>query len=249
VHFGADFPSIHQVRHAGSPQFDVTPAIRAEHICLESEEFTVAARVRGKRIGPSLKIVSRFRGCETELSWLDGHRLEVCVRRPRRARLRYEIDLRFVDGETVMRRRIAWRCWQGSVMLAALSATSFWLANVPGGPGWVAAALPGSIGLLVAAFFVGALALYRTHDTIELLSLHGRAVLVAITGNVGCSRATSTFTAEIDRRIADARAQVPQSKQRFLRDELREHRKLFEEGVLSDEAYEAGKRCILQAHG
>jgi hypothetical protein len=193
--------------------------------------------------------VSRFRGCETDLAWLDGHRLEVRVRRPRRAGLRYEIELRFVDGDTVTRRRIAWRCWQASLMPAALSATSFWLANLPGDPGWIGTGLPGSIGLLVAAFGVGALALYRTHDTIQLLSLHGRAVLVAITGNVGCSRATSAFAAEIGRRIAAARAHVPQSKQRFLRDELREHRRLLEEGVLSDGTYEAGKRRILQAHG
>ena len=249
VCFAADFPSIHRVQYAGSPQFDLTPAIRTEHICLESEEFDVPARVRGRRIGPSLKVASRFRGCETELAWLDGHRLEVRTQRRRGARLRYEVDLRFIDGEATTRRRIAWRCWQVGAALAALSATSFWLATMPDGPSWIPTTLPVSIGLLVAALGVGVLALYRTHDTVELVSVHGRAVLVAITGNIGCSRATGAFTAEIVRRIDDARAQLRQSKQQFLRDELREHRRLFEDGVLAEADYEAGKRRILRAHG
>ena len=42
---------------------------------------------------------------------------------------------------------------------------------------------------------------------------------------------------------------MTQSRQAFLRDELREHRRLFEAGVLSGDAYEAGKRRILQAQG
>jgi hypothetical protein len=249
VHFGAAFPSISRMRHAGSPLFDVSPAIQAEHICLESEEFVVKARVRGKRIGSSVKIASRFRRCETELAWLDGHRLEVRARRPRRPGLRYEVDLRFVDGATVTQRRIAWRCWQATLTLAVLSAASYWLATVPGGPSWVPTGLPGSIALLVATVCVGALALYRTHDTIEFHSVHGRVVLVAVTGNIGCSRATGAFVAELGRRIAAARAHEPQTRQRFLRDELREHRRLFEEGVLSEDAYETGKQRILQSHG
>jgi hypothetical protein len=120
---------------------------------------------------------------------------------------------------------------------------------MPDGPNWVPTTLPVSIGLLVAALCVGVLALYRTHDTVELVSVHGRAVLVAITGNIGCSRATGAFTADIVRRIDDARAQLRQSKPQFLRDELREHRRLFEDGVLAEADYEAGKRRILRAHG
>jgi hypothetical protein len=52
----------------------------------------------------------------------------------------------------------------------------------------------------------------------------------------------------LSRRVADARARAPQSRQQFLRDELREHRRLFEEGVLPEPVYEAGKQRILKAH-
>ena len=223
--------------------------MRVEHVCLESEEVTVPARMRPRRTGMALKVTSRFRGRETELAWLEGHRLEVGTRRRRGAVLRYEIDLRFVDGKTFLRRCIAWRCWQVSLALAAVSAFSFWLGTTPAGQDWAPAGLPGSIALLVGALCVGALALYRTHDTLELRSVHGRAVLAEINGNVGFSRAVGDFAAEIERRTAAARAQYRQSKPQFLRDELREHRRLVEDGVLADAAYEAGKRRILQAHG
>jgi hypothetical protein len=237
------------VRYAGSPQFDATPAIQAEHICLQSDEFVVNAPIRGKRIGPALKIASRFRNCETELALLEGHRLEVRSWRPHRARLKYVVELRFFDSAPITRLSIDWRSWVAGLLLAALAAASYRLATATDSPSWMQLGLPGSIALLVAAVCVVLLALYRTNETVQFRSVHGRAVLVEFTGNVGCARAAGAFTAELRRQIADARAQAAQSKQQFLRDELREHRRLFDDGVLSEDAYEAGKLRILQAHG
>jgi hypothetical protein len=236
------------VRQVASPQLDFAPGIQVEHVCLESDEVVFDGRCRGTPVGPSLTIASPLRGCMTELTVLDGHRLAVRTQRPQRPERQYVVDLRFIDGEPVTRRFIAWRWWLASAALAALAGACYQLAEASDVAPWLQMALPGSIVSLVAAVCIGMLALHRTHETIQFQSIHGRAVLVEITGSPGCARAAAAFAPEIARRIADARARVAQSKQRFLCDELHEHRRLFEDGVLAQEAYEAGKRRILRAH-
>lgn len=238
-----------RVRYAETLQVDVADGIQVEHICLESEAVSCDGRVRGARVGPALTVASPFRGCRTELAVLDGHRLAIRTRRPRGIDRQYVVDLRFLDDAPETRRRIAWRCWLASAALATLALTGDWLAAVPGVPPLLHAGPAGPLLFLLAAACVGVLALYRTHETLLYRSVHGRSILVEVTGNLGCSRAAVSFVAEIAGRIADARARAAQSKQRFLCDELHEHRRLLGEGVISKAGYERGKQRILQSHG
>jgi hypothetical protein len=246
---GTDFPSIQPVTPSGTIRVDFAEAIQAEHICLETEETVVDGRLGGKQIGPSLRIADRFRGCETELAVLEGHRLAVRSRRPRQIERRYVVDLRFVDSTPVIGRRIASRCWQACVALATVAVLSGWLSTLDGAPAWLHLRPSVWLASIVVAIGTGVLALYRTYERIEFLSLHGRARLAEITGGLGSSRAAASFTTGLARRIEDARTHRQQSAQQFLRDELREHRRLLGESVLSEKAYQASKQRILQSHG
>jgi hypothetical protein len=236
------------VRNAETMRFEMGPAIRAEHICLESDEFIVAERPRETRVGPALKVASRLRGCETELAFRADHHLAIRTRRRRQPDRDYIVDLRFVESEPVTGRRIAWRCWQATAALVALGVLGSWLDTRVSDPRWQQVGLQASIGLLTAAFCAGLLGWYRTREIIELRSVHGAVRLAEVTGGLGSSRAAETFLAELRRRIEAARSQAAQSKQQFLRDEMREHHRLWNEGVLSDASYDASKRRILQAH-
>ena len=223
-------------------------AIRAEDICLAADEFVIDGRFRGTRSGPTLAIAHRVRGGRTELALLDGHRLAVRSQAPRRPDRRYVIDLRFVDEAPVTRRTIAWNCWLASLASATAAGLVAWLALSMHGHPEVWSAWLVSLGLFAVGALVGAVALYRTHETMLLRSVHGRVTLAELTGGLGSARQAAPFQAVLAQRTAAARAEMPQSRQQYLRDELREHRRLFEDGVLSSDAYEAGKRRILQAH-
>ena len=118
-----------------------------------------------------------------------------------------------------------------------------------GHPAWLRVDAWVSIVMPVAAVCAGIIALYLTRETIELRSVHGRALLVEITGSLGSSKVTRDFLENLVKRIDDVRAGAKQSKPHFLRDEMREHRRLWEAGILSDAAYDSSKRRILQAHG
>jgi hypothetical protein len=221
-------------------------AVEAEHICLESDEIVVERRIGTKRIGPCITITNRLRGCATELAVLDGHRLEVRTRHPRGADQRYVVDLRFVDAAPLIRRHVGWRLWQACLLLGMLALLTAWLAT----PTRALLATPWLLPLALASTSIGAaaLAVYRTYETVAFLSIHGRTVLVEATGGLRCRRACGEFVAALERRVTEARRTAAQPKQQFLRDELREHRRLFEDGVLSEARYETGKRSILRAH-
>ncbi len=174
------------------PAIEMGAAMRAEHICLASDEFLAEERPREIGVGPTVRVASSLRGCETELSLRADHQLVIRARRRRRPAHKYTLDLRFVVAEPVTRRRIAWSSWGATLVLVSLA---------------------------------------------------------LISGNLGCSRSLESFMAELGRRSEAARSQVAQSKQQFLRDEMREHHRLWSEGVLPDAVYDASKRRILQAHG
>lgn len=218
------------------PAIEMGAAMRAERICLASDEFLVEDRPRVIGVGPTIKVASNLRGCETELSLRADHQLVVRTRRRRHPVRKYSLDLRFVAVEPVTQRRIAWIYWGAMAAFVALGVSG-------------QAAPLASVGCLVVALCAGLIGWYRTCETIELRSVHGAALLAELTGGLGCSRSLESFMDELRRRIEAARSQVAQSKQQFLRDEMREHHRLWSEGVLPDDIYDASKRRILQAHG
>jgi hypothetical protein len=241
----ATSPSIDSVRHAAEWQFDAGVR-RAESVCLTTDEFVIDRSLRGARRGPTLTVVHRHRRCETELALLDGHRLAVHDRG--RGGRRYVVDLRFIAETPLTSRTVAWNCWLALLATAIAAGLVAWLAwdqraHPQAWSAWVV-----TLALSVTALLLGLVARYRTYESILLYSVHGRVALARLTGGLGSTRQAATFQAELVRGIAAARAAITQSRQAFLRDELREHRRLFEDGVLAAEAYEAGKRRILQAH-
>lgn len=241
-------PSILRVGYAAHIRPEAAGAPPVEHVCLAADEFSIEPSLHGERLGPSLTVASRFRGCETELTILDGHRLAVRTLRPHGGERRYVLDLRFVDDRAVVERRIAWRWWLASLAGVVLAALLTWLVadaamRAPDH------ALPVAVGLALLGVAIGVLAAYRTRESIRFRSVHGRADLVELVGGLGCSRALDRFRSQLSRHIAEARTQLVQPRPQFLRDELREHRRLLEARVLSAAAYEAGKQRILGEHG
>jgi len=249
VHSRRNLPSIDRVQHAQEIQWlESAESAAVEHICLATEEFSIDRRGDGARVGPALRITSRFRRAVSELAVLEDHRLAVHTLRSRGQEKRYVLDLRFVDGRPLVRRHWAPGYWLAG--LACLGAVTVvrGVATLPAVSPAPMFLLALELGLVFMAIVLGSLAVQRVHESVLLQSVHGRIDLVEVVGNLGSSRAFESFAAEISRRIDAARAHVPQSRQAFLRDELREHRSLYEDGVLSRHAYEEGKRRILASH-
>ena len=230
-------------------EFSLDRALPVEHVLLESEEPAVAARPATTRSGPVFSFLSRLRGCETELSFSTDHCLTVRQGRPGRMTRAYLIDVRFVDASATAELQVAWHCWLATALLVALSAIGLWHASQWIDPRWSRIGQLASTIAATASACVGLLGLYRTRVVIELHSVHGAARLVEVVGDPGSARDARSFVAELARQVEAARRLRARPLQQFLRDEMREHHRLWSEGVLSATAYESGKRRILAAHG
>ncbi|PZN26341.1 MAG: hypothetical protein DIU71_18685 [Proteobacteria bacterium] len=222
---------------------------RAEHISLEAAPdvlATPAAPVR-RKARATFTLASTLRGCATELSLLEDHYLGVRrIRGPQRTD--YVFDLRFAHHQPVIVRRIAWGWLAITLTLLAAATVGFVGALSDTQVLWRSHGFFVGLAALLGTPGAALLCLRRTTESLQFVSAHGRAPLVSVTGGIGAGRTGQAFFVEVIKSIGAARHARPQSRQAFLRDEMREHHRLHQAGALSDEEYEAGKKRILQAH-
>lgn len=217
-----------------------------EHILLESDDRQVPALRDARKVHADLEVRSHLRRRVLQLRIIDYYYLAVSSRSPA-VDLDYVLDLRFVDAPRLSR-HIAWRWIAASLLLLALAtaiAARIGLAPTPWWQHdwlWLCAAVTGVWALtsLVAA--------YRTTETVQLLSTHGRARLLEFTGGVGTLRGVRRFLTRLAAHLRLAWAARRRARPEHLRDEMREHQRLRDMGLLTAEEYEASKVRILAQH-
>ena len=221
---------------------------RAEHISLEAEADIVAPPKRPphRKVRATYALRSALRDCSTELSLLDEHYLQVQSRRGKDIK-KYSIDLRFLNSQPVRVRRIAWMWWSTSAVLLLVTSASVWFASLSTrfvtSSGFVIACIAA-----IATTAATVLGMRQTTEALNFTSVHGGAPFVNVLGGIGSTKAGRTFFVALIKEIASAKTARQQAKQQWLRDEMREHHRLRELGVLSEADYEASKARILKAH-
>jgi hypothetical protein len=218
-----------------------------EHILLESDIREVPGLQDARTVHARMEFRSRLRRRVLQLEIFDYYYLAVRSH-SRSIRLEYVLDLRFVDAPRPSR-HIAWRWIASSLLLIALasgialridsSATPWWQYN------WL---LPACITVTVVWAFATLVGVYRTTETVALFSTHGAATLLDCTGGLGTFRVFRPFMAKLAAHIQLASTACRPTKAEHLRDEMREHVRLKEIGVLSAGEYEAAKARILDQH-
>jgi hypothetical protein len=225
------------------------PSAPFEHVVMEGDSAFAPTSPR-KSPGRSLHTFtfeSRFHECATTLSIHDGHYLRARCIRPGGRSLAYEVDLRFADPSPVRVHRTSWPWLAAATGFAVLAGLAAWM-----GPSLDSR--PGNLNLLIATLASAACLVSllttarRTTESLELRSAHGRVTLVSLTGGIGRTRRARGFLAEVAFHVESARRAQAQDAPAFLCDELREHRRLHEVGVLSNAEYAVSKARILAAH-
>lgn len=209
---------------------------RVEHITLESppEGSPVGPRGQPRNTMRSFTAEAPRRGVAECVSFLDEHRLGV-RRATERGRIDYELDLRFLDPVPTVVRIVPW----GWLSVAAGIAVSAALTLASGGDGLLA---------VVAGLLSALMVVRHTRTRLDFRSTDGRVVLFSTARSRGEGPGGQAFLNELAAAVVAARFAWPQTNQAFLRDQMREHHRLFEEGVLARDAYEAARASILAAH-
>ena len=222
---------------------------RGEHIHIEAEPGSVAAPTphRMRKVRTSYVLKSRLRGCETEVSILEDHYATVRTVRPDAQARKYEFDLRFANPKPLRVRSISWFWLTLAGSMLALAAGGLWATWTDAGR-WSSAIFLSALVTLLASGGALIMFLRRTVESLEFISMHGGATLVSVAGGIGSARAGKRFFIDLIKSINAAKAARPQDRPQFLRDEMREHHRLRELGVITDEQYEQSKARILASH-
>ena len=222
---------------------------RGEHIHIEAEPGSVAAPTphRLRKVRTSYVLKSRLRGCETEVSILEDHYVTVRTVRPDAQARKYEFDLRFANPKPLRVRSISWFWLTLAGSMIALAAGGLWATWTDAGR-WSNAIFLTALVTLFASGGALIMFLRRTVESLEFISMHGGATLVSVVGGIGSARAGKRFFIDLIKSINAAKAARPQDRPQFLRDEMREHHRLRELGVLTDQQYEQSKARILSSH-
>jgi len=191
---------------------------------------------------------STLRGCSTEVRILQDHFLAVQCERPRQPPKKFTFDLRFANPRPVRVRNVAWLCLGAAIVACLATAAAFTWASLAAAtlwshPGFIGGAIGACTALTLLYLF-----LRRTTESLQFTSVHGNAVLIDLVGGIGAARDGKQFVVELIKNIAAAKLARPQPPAQFLRDEMREHHRLRELNVLTQEEYEASKARILAAH-
>ena len=222
---------------------------RAEHIHIEAEPGTVAAPApsRRRKVRSTYVLKSRLRGCETEVSILEDHFAAVRTVRPDAQERKYEVDLRFANPKPLLVRTISW-FWLSLAACMVLLAAGGLLATWTDAGRWSSPIFLAALVLLLASAGATILFLRRTVESLEFVSMHGGATLISAVGGIGSARTGKRFFVELIKSINAAKAERRQERPQLLRDEMREHHRLRELGVLSEQQYQQSQARILASH-
>lgn len=221
---------------------------QTEHILLESDDRDIPGLHTARRSHAHLRLRSTLRGRTVELDIIDYYYLSVRMRRGRAPLTGYVLDLRFAAPSVLRHRHLPWKWMTATVACGALSAAGLCWIGVSARPWWPSELLVVVAALLVATAGATLVSAYRMTETMCLLSVHGRANLLEFTGGLGTFRSARSFMRKLEAHIGIASAARRSSRKQHLRDEMREHFRLHEAGVLSNEAYEQSKKRILARH-
>jgi hypothetical protein len=216
---------------------------------MESDERVIPHRQTARKVHARLLFRSRLRRRAFLLEVIDYYFLSVQTWRAGSLASEYVLDLRFIDPTLQRSRHIAWRWIGATLSLAAiLSIVVWWAVSFSSAPWWQPSRLVVYAIILTLAASAGIVSMYRTTESWSVRSIHGKAEVLACTGGLGTLRAIGPFAKKLAAHVNIAIAARRPSKNEHLRDEMREHFRLKEAGVLSEEAYEASKTRILGTH-
>lgn len=214
----------------------------AEHVYIGSEEISADPAAAARTPCAAAVLRNPIRRSGAELTLFDEGYLKVAALRNGEAGVPFFLELRFVDPVPKIDRTIAVRwlaaalgCGAAAALAAfllrfdALELAAWWVLGVAA----VAAA---------ATLYIG---VYRSHETTEFRTLHGRATVLRFVANLGSIKRFRGFMPQLCHAIEEAAERIGPDTAEYLRAEMREHYRLRRDGVLDHDACASGTGRIL----
>ena len=226
-----------------APINEIGDGIAAEHIVMggdEEEETPIQAQPRV--VNKQVTLNNRIRGLRTELTFYEEGFLKIREARGKNDSKSHLLNLQFLGLMPRLTRRVAMRTLYTALGLSGVAGLAWLIAEFT--------SLARFFGPIAVVFGAGALLafllfVYRTRDRTKFFTAHGEVEVVTLLATLGCYRRCRAVVPEIRRAIEAARANNNPNKAEYLREEMRDHYRLRESGVISPEACAEGTRRIL----
>lgn len=158
----------------------------------------------------------------------------------------YWLNLAFLDPVGVRQVSRLWPAMAGvTAALAACVLVAYFGAAAP--PlAWPAAVVAMALAVVLLTLVRS---LYRSSLTLVYRTRHGRMPVLQVFRHKPDRPRLTKFINGMTQAVEEALAERPASRSQYLRDEMREHRRLLAQGVLTAQQFEVAKTLILRQHG
>jgi hypothetical protein len=188
-----------------------------------------------------LEQANGMRQCRSEFTLFNNHRLSVKTQGFMQNVRDYTVDIGILDPQPKRSLKV---CWSHLLIFAGLGGAA-WLCSTAS---FASKSMLLSMILSVCAAVSLILAIYRSHDRLVFYSQYGRVPLVVLFNRLPDRVTLDAFTDALVQNIKNAKTHSRETNE-TLSEELKEHRRLMEEGVISKKRYDIAKRRILGQHG
>ena len=227
---------------AGTPP--TATAAPAEHIYIASDDSNPDPKTAAVTVRSRIELRNALRRTSTELTIYEEGFLKVVPTVGGKRGAAFRLDLHFLDPVPTITRVTAKRTFYAAFACVAAMGVAALLAQVDALRLFASAAF---FACAAAALGAVLIAVYRSYEKFEFLTLHGRAAVLGLAASVGSIKKFHAFVPQLCRAIEEAAERNERDPQAYLRAEMREHYRLREDGVLGgNECAESTGRILSQ---
>lgn len=188
------------------------------------------------------------RGIHRQFAICDDERLHILEQAGRQKR-RYQIGLAFLNPEPYRQFIIAKRWGYAAATALGITLALAYISRTSIGTESTVPLIPATVITAAASIVLLLAFIYKSRLRLCYRSRHGGLELVELLWGRPSRRRYHDFIARLSGAIREAQRLYDNELEQILAAELREHRRLQQNGVITNAAYEVAKQRILSAHG
>ena len=209
----------------------------------DDTDFSDKEQIPVEHVNFEFEQADKARGIYRKITIFNDTHCYQSIKNKHQRKYKYRIDIAHLDPRPFRERTVAWKWLYASLALFGLDLVLV-LA------GWLDKPTLNSMGLFVGTLVVALMTLlaffYYSHDKVYFRSQHGGVRLIELINKNPDIEQFRSFINKFIMQVKKAKTAKQYSQNRFLARELQELRRLKDETVIGEEAYEKAKRRIFR---
>ncbi len=209
----------------------------------DSTLFSDNERIPVEHVNFEFEQTNKLRGIYRQLTVFNDTHCYQSIKNKHQRKYKYRLNLAYLDPRPFRTRHIAWRWLYASLAVWGVDAALIF-------SGFLDSASVTVLGTFICSTVVALMTLiaffYFTHDTVYFRSQFGKIRLMDLINNRPDNDSFRAFTNKLVMQINKSKAASNKDNGQLLAAELQQLRRLKDETVIDEDAYESAKRRIFK---